>query len=223
MIGNFIGQMQPNNTVAGEQMSWTTEVFGSLAHTHITTSSSNRESVCGPVFLSVFSSDKYFMACLFSCLHWSSHLQLRFYTHLDTKKQSPTIIFSSPNVEAVKEGAEFQKSSTEQGIKGAGGDKDAGNRWHGETLIKGNLYFCEHPPVVSFPSQTGHTATLLCTQRERCVCADIFISPQDIVVMLVKCKPRQSNTVLSNRTLCKPMQRPLCSLCYSKLSVGGYW
>lgn len=37
----------------------------------------------------------------------------------------------------------------------------------------------------------------------------------------IQASPSQTHPILSNRELCKPMQRPLYSLCYSKLSMGA--
>lgn len=86
--------------------------------------------------------------------------------------------------------------------------------------MKEKLYFQEHPRLVSLSTHTQTTQQCNFAHKE-CVCADISISPQDIVVMLVKCTPRPVKPIPFSLIWhyvnpCKG----LCSLCYSKQSVG---
>lgn len=72
---------------------------------------------------------------------------------------------------------------------------------------------------VSIRHRADHTVTQH-QQTKRAVYAPIFIPPQDIVVMLVKCEPCPSTQpILCNTELCKRMQRGFLSQCYSKLSM----
>lgn len=87
----------------------TQEAVGSLA-LYFTTSFYLCDCLFGPSpnVPSVFSSDKYFMTCLFSCLHWSSHLQLTFTTFFLTlnrrflERQSNTQTQFIPKGKAIK-------------------------------------------------------------------------------------------------------------------------
>lgn len=75
-----------------------------------------------------------------------------------------------------------------------------------------------HCPVTS----ADHTATLLGAQRERCVHQHFHTTSGHCCnASQIQASPRQTHPILSNKKLCKLMQRPFYSLCYSKLSVGA--
>lgn len=96
-----------------------------------------------------------------------------------------------------------------------------GGRREGDMLDEENLHSLNILQCFLYQHTVRPHSNPALTHTERCVCAHIFMPPKDIVVMLVKSKPCPVKThpFRSNRELCKPMQRPLYSLCYSKLSM----
>lgn len=92
------------------------------------------------------------------------------------------------------------KQHREGGKKEKGANmKREGWKKAGDMLAKENLYFVNVLQWFLF-HHTGrpHSNPALHTKRAVCVCVctDIFISPQDIVVMLVKSKPRPVKHIL---------------------------
>lgn len=134
------------------------------------------------------------MTCLFSCLRRSS-----------ARRQSLTLNSCWLRSQShLSEERRFKKPNLETEVK------------DGQEM-KENLYFQEHPRLVQHTGKPHSRPTL----HTKSVCTDIFISPQDIVVMLVKCKPRPVqhmpfSLIWHYVNPCKG----LCSLCYSKQSVG---
>ncbi len=89
---------------------------------------------------------------------------------------------------------------------------------------RGKPLFPKHPPSgFSSITQADHTATLHRTQK-RAVCVHPHFhttSGHCCNASQIQASLSQTHPILSNRELCKPMQRPFYSLCYSKLSMGA--
>lgn len=91
-------------------------------------------------------------------------------------------------------------------------------------LAEGNLYFLNILPVVSLPSHRQTTQQLCSAHKKRAVCVHPHFhttSGRCCNASQIQASLSQTHPILSNRELCKPMQRPLYSLCYSKLSMGA--
>lgn len=110
-----------------------------------------------------------------------------------------------------REGGKHEKRGVEEGWRHVG---------------QGKPLFRERPTVVSLPSHRQTTQQPCSTHKESGVCVCVhrhfhITSGHCCNASQIQASPSQTHPILSNRELCKPMQRPLYSLCYSKLSVGA--
>lgn len=184
--------------------------------------------------LFAFPSVKYFMIYLFNCPHWSSHLQLTFifvilFKHpvwgfLDTQIQSnaPYHAFNQ-NLAAQSTKVWLAKHSNRGREKnGRGGGRHADQE-------KPSFY--KHPTVVSLPTHNQTTQKPWDDTHSSSVRSHIFIPPQDIVIIVVKAKPRPVkhipffpiesyvNPCKSPSTVCA-IQSYQCGLLIRKCKVG---
>lgn len=90
-------------------------------------------------------------------------------------------------------------------------------------LAMENLYFLNilqwfllHHTGRPHSNLTLHTKRAVCVHRHFHITSGHCCNASQIPA-----SPSKTHPILSNRELCKPMQRPLSSLCYSKLSVGA--
>lgn len=166
------------------------------------------------------------MTCLFSCLRQSSHLELPFYTatiftpsrgRLDTRCRSHT-----PR-KRLSIRARYSKKKKSNGDRKRGAGKEKRERWKRakDMLALVNLYYLNilqwfllHRTGRPHSNQTFHTKRVVCVHPHFHI-----ISGQCCNASQIPASPSQTHPILSNRELCKPMQRPLSSLRYSKPSV----
>lgn len=144
ITGTTVGEGQ-ENWAECQQMSWPTVVL-------VRTLPSSRDSGCvcalPPSFFCVFFSHKYFMTCLFSCLHRSSHLLLQ---SVDADSHSPLIPAGAV--------ATSVKRRTPSVLKTQLRGRSA--RW---ARHEGKPLFSRTPQIgFSFNTHTNHTAVQLCT------------------------------------------------------------
>lgn len=92
--------------------------------------------------------------------------------------------------------------------------------------LRENVYFLKIQQWFLF-HHTGrpHSSPALTHKEERCACTVHphfhTTSGHCCNASQIQASPSQTHPILSNRKLCKPMQRPLYSLCYSKPSMGA--
>lgn len=95
---------------------------------------------------------------------------------------------------------------------------------HSLCTPKGNAIRQGTPPQIKsqqwFPFQPYRNPAL---NTKRLVCAPNFhaTSGHCCHASQIQASPSQTHPMLSNEELCKPMQRPLYSLCYSKQSMAA--